>query len=96
MDTTVIEKLYEKFAKLLFLINVTTKDMLKYHNTLVLTLVELLYALYEAGCFGKIPLKSLLNLIGQMLGCEITNCNRLFWDVRNHLGYDRTFFLNKL
>jgi len=58
--------------------------------------VELVYALHEAGSFGKTPLKSLFSLIGQMFGCEITNSYRLFWNIRNRNGDERTFFLNKL
>jgi hypothetical protein len=59
-------------------------------------LVELVYALHGAGCFGKTPLKTLFSVIGKMFGCEITNYYRLFWDIRNRIGDERTFFLNKL
>jgi hypothetical protein len=59
-------------------------------------LVELIYALCEAGCFGKIPLKSVFACIGKTFGCEITNYYRLFWDIRNRASEDRAFFLKKL
>ncbi|MDR1583075.1 MAG: RteC domain-containing protein [Prevotellaceae bacterium] len=59
-------------------------------------LVELVYALCEAGCFGKTPLKNLFSIIGKMFGCEITNYYRLFWDIRNRASEDRAFFLKKL
>jgi hypothetical protein len=62
----------------------------------VMELVELVYALCEAGCFGKTPLKNLFAIIGKMFGCEITNYYRLFWDIRNRTGSDRAFFLKKL
>ena len=44
--------------------------------------VELVYALYETGSFGKTPLKTLFGSLGKMLGCEITNYYRLFWDIK--------------
>jgi len=59
-------------------------------------LVELVYALHEAGCFGKTPLKTLFDAIGKMFGCEMTNYYRLFWNIKNRTAEDRTFFLNKL
>lgn len=59
-------------------------------------LVELVYALHEAGSFGNIPLKKLFGFIGKMFDCEITNYYRLFWDIKNRMGEERTFFLNKL
>ena len=59
-------------------------------------LVELIYALHEAKCFGKLPLKTLFTFIGRTFGCEIINYYRLFWDIRNSIGDERTFFLNKL
>jgi hypothetical protein len=62
----------------------------------VMELVELVYALHEAGCFGNISLKMLFITIGKMFGCEITNYYRLFWDIKNRTGEERTFFLNKL
>ena len=58
--------------------------------------VELVYALHEAGCFGKVPLKKLFAFTGKMFGCEITNYYRLFWNIKNRIGEERTFFLNKL
>ena len=59
-------------------------------------LVELVYALHEAGCLGKTPLKTLFAFVGKMFGCEITNYYRLFWDIRNRNVENRTSFLNKL
>ena len=59
-------------------------------------LVELIYALHEAGSFGKILLKILFGCMSKMFGCEITNYYRLFWDIKNRIGDERTFFLNKL
>ncbi|GAB6013037.1 RteC domain-containing protein [Viscerimonas tarda] len=59
-------------------------------------LVELVYALHEAGCFGKTPLKTVFKIIGKTFDCEIENYYRLFWDVRNRAAEDRAFFLNKL
>jgi len=59
-------------------------------------LVELIYALHEAGCFGKIALKKVFICVGKIFDCEITNFYRLFWDIRNRMGEERTFFLNKL
>lgn len=59
-------------------------------------LVELVYALHEAGCFGDTPLKTVFEVVGKTFDCEITNYYRLFWNVRNRTTEDRTFFLNKL
>jgi hypothetical protein len=59
-------------------------------------LVELVYALHEAGSFGNIPLKTLFAAVGKMFGCEITNYYRLFWDIRNRTAENRPFFLYKL
>jgi hypothetical protein len=59
-------------------------------------LVELVYALHEAGSFGKTPLKTLFTVTGKIFSCEVTNCYRLFWDIKNRIGEERTFFLNKL
>ncbi|GHV21057.1 hypothetical protein FACS189428_0950 [Clostridia bacterium] len=59
-------------------------------------LIELLYALHEAGSFGKTPLKAVFAAAGKFFGCEIENYYRLFWDVRNRAAEDRAFFLNKL
>jgi hypothetical protein len=59
-------------------------------------LVELVYALCEAGCFSKTPLKNLFTIIGKMFSCEITNYYRLFWDIRNRSSEERSFFLKKL
>jgi hypothetical protein len=62
----------------------------------LMELVELVYALHEAGCFGTVSLKLLFAFIGKVFGCEIPNYYRLFWDIPNRAGDDRTFFLNKL
>ena len=59
-------------------------------------LVELVYALHEAGSFSKVPLKKLFAYIGEMFNCEIANYYRLFWDIRNRIGEERTLYLNKL
>ncbi|MDR0713671.1 MAG: RteC domain-containing protein [Bacteroidales bacterium] len=81
------------------------KQMLSQHNSLpaflqwqggVMEFVELVYALHEAGCFGKVPLKNVFACVGKVFGCEISNYYRLFWDVRNRIGEERTFFLKKL
>jgi hypothetical protein len=58
--------------------------------------VELVYALHEAGSFGKTPLKTLFAAGSKMVGCDIKNHYRLFWDIRNRMGKERIFFLNKL
>jgi hypothetical protein len=81
------------------------KQMLSQSNSLpaflqwqggVMELVELVYALHEADCFGKVSLKNVFACVGKVFGCEITNYYRLFWDVRNRIGDERTFFLKKL
>jgi hypothetical protein len=59
-------------------------------------LVELIYALHEAVCFGKTPLKTVFAIFGKAFSCEITNYYRLFWDIRNRTSEDRTYFLNKI
>ena len=59
-------------------------------------LVELVYALYEAGCFGEATLKKAFLLIGQLFDCEIPNYYRLFWNIRNRVARERTYFLNRL
>ncbi|MDR1169905.1 MAG: RteC domain-containing protein, partial [Prevotellaceae bacterium] len=41
-------------------------------------LVELVYALHEAGCFGDAPLKTVFEVFGKTFDCEITNYYRLF------------------
>jgi len=58
--------------------------------------VELVYALHEASCFGNISLKDLFHGLGQLTGCEVKNHYRLFWDIKNRVAEERTFFLNKL
>jgi hypothetical protein len=59
-------------------------------------LVELVYALHETGSFGTTPLKMLFDVVGKTFGCEIVNYYRLFWNIRNRIAENRTFFLNKL
>ena len=59
-------------------------------------LVELVYALHEAGSFSNVPLKKLFTFISEMFNCKISNYYRLFWDIKNRIGKERTFFLNKL
>jgi hypothetical protein len=59
-------------------------------------LVELVYALHEAGCFGDIPLKTVFEAVGRIFDCEIKNYYRLFWDIRNRAAEDRAYFLNKI
>jgi len=58
--------------------------------------VELVYALHEAGYFGKTTLKKAFVLMGKFFDYEVLNYYRLFWDVRNRVTEERTFFLNKL
>jgi hypothetical protein len=58
--------------------------------------VELVYALTEAGCFGNVSLKNVFTAVGKAFGCEITNCYRLFWDIKNRNAEERAFFLKKL
>ena len=62
----------------------------------VMELVELIYALHEAGSFGNTSLKDLFVYIGKMFGCEISNYYRLFWDIRNRTAEERAYFLKNL
>jgi hypothetical protein len=59
-------------------------------------LVELLYALHEAKCFGDVPLKELFDIVGEMFDCRIKNYYRLFWDIQNRIKNSRTKFLDKI
>jgi hypothetical protein len=59
-------------------------------------LVEVVYALHEAGCFGDTTLKTVFTVVGKAFDCEITNYYRLFWDIRNRSATDRAYFLNRL
>jgi len=59
-------------------------------------LVELLYALYEAGYFGTTPLKKLFTAASDFFRCEVKSCYRLFWCVKNRVKGDRTALLDKL
>jgi hypothetical protein len=62
----------------------------------IIQLVELIYALYEAGCFKDVPLKELFTVMGATFSCEIKNHYRLFWDIKNRKIGDRTKFLDDL
>jgi hypothetical protein len=72
-----------------------TCTKLKWQGSLM-ELVELIYSMHEAGCFGDTPLKTAFEVFGKTFGCEITNYYRLFWDIRNRMAEDRAYFLNKL
>jgi hypothetical protein len=64
----------------------------------IVDLVELIYALYEAKCFndGKIFLKDLFYIVGDVFGCEIKNYYHQFGDIKNRVRGDRTKFLDVL
>ena len=70
-------------------------EKIRWHGTQI-ELVELVYALYEAGCFGDATLKKAFLLTGQLFDCEIPNYYRLFWNIRNRAAHERTYFLNRL
>jgi hypothetical protein len=70
-------------------------DTIQWEGT-PMELVELIYALHEAGSFGVVSLKSLFSFVGKVFCYEIPNYYRLFWDIPNRTGDDRTLFLNKL
>ena len=70
-------------------------EKIRWHGTQI-EFVELIYALYEAGCFGKATLKKVFLLIGQLFDCEIPHYYRLFWNIKNRVAEERTFFLNQL
>ena len=59
-------------------------------------LVELVYSLCEAGCFGNASLKEVFKSVGEAFGCNVTNYYRLFWDIKNRTIKERAFFLKKL
>jgi hypothetical protein len=59
-------------------------------------LVELVYALHEAKCFGETPLKEIFATVSEIFGCEIKNHYRLFWDIQNRVKESRTRFLDKI
>ena len=59
-------------------------------------LVELLYALYETGCFSKLFLKTLFTIAGDVFGCEVRNHSNLFGTIKIRVKGDRTIFLDKL
>jgi len=56
----------------------------------------LLYALSEAGCFGKTLLKNLFTIAGDLFGCEVKNHYSLFGSIKVRMKGDRTAFLDKL
>jgi hypothetical protein len=59
-------------------------------------LVELVYALHEAGKLGGSSLKEAFSVLGEVFGIEIKNHYRLFWDVKNRVKGRRTVFLDLL
>jgi hypothetical protein len=59
-------------------------------------LVEVVYALHEAKCFGETPLKKTFAIVGELFDCEIKNHCRLFWDIRNRVKGERVKFLDKI
>ena len=59
-------------------------------------LVELLYALHEAGCFGKISLKNLFTVVVELIGFEVKNHYTLFGSIKIRTKGERTAFLDKL
>jgi hypothetical protein len=64
----------------------------------IVDLVELVYALHEAGCFnqGNIYLKDLFVEMGNIFGMEIKNFSLYFTSIKNRVKGDRTKFLDKL
>jgi hypothetical protein len=60
----------------------------------IIQLVELVYALHEAGCFSNISLKELFAVLCGVFQCEVKNYYRLFWDIKNRTSGDRTEFLD--
>ena len=71
------------------------QTILKWAGT-QMELVELIYALHENSCFGDISLKELFRIMAQAVDCEVKNHYRLFWDIKNRVGEERTYFLRKL
>jgi len=59
-------------------------------------LVELLNALHEAGCFGKVSLKNLFSAVFKVIGFEVKNHYALFASMKIRTKGDRTTFLDKL
>lgn len=59
-------------------------------------LVELLYALHEAGCFGTISLKNLFAIVIELIGFEVKNHYALFGSIKIRTKGERTAFLDKL
>jgi hypothetical protein len=59
-------------------------------------LVELLYALHEAGCFGKTFLKNLFSIAEEVFACDMKNHYRLFWGMKERIKGERATFLSKL
>jgi hypothetical protein len=54
-------------------------------------LVELVYALHEAGSFGKVSLNQVFTVIGKVFDCEIKNYYRLFWDIKGRKDVPTVF-----
>ena len=59
-------------------------------------LVELLYALHETGCFGKVLIKRLFTISGDFFDCDITNYYNLFGSIKNRVKGERTLFIDKI
>ena len=78
-----------------YMSNIENRKTLKWMSN-PMDLVELLYALHEAGCIEKIFLKDLFLLAGKLFDCEINNFTSLYWKIRNRIKGDRTSFLDKL
>ena len=70
-------------------------EKIRWHGTRI-EFVELIYALHEAKCFGKTTLKKMFSLLGTFFNFEVQDYYRQFWDIRNRVARERTFFLNKL
>jgi hypothetical protein len=62
----------------------------------LIEIVELFYALHEAGCLGSINLKDLFAAVGEIFDCRVKNYYHLFWDIKNRVKGDRTAFLDRL
>lgn len=64
----------------------------------IVDLVELVYALHEAGYFnqGNIYLKDLFAEIGESFGIETKHFSLYFTSIKNRVKGDRTKFLDEL
>jgi hypothetical protein len=58
--------------------------------------VELVYALHCAGKLGGSPLKEVFSVLSKVLGIEVKNHYRLFWDIKNRVKGSPTVFLDLL